>query len=200
MNTKVTKKKRAFLPEKFSVLDSPWIVPTREEGGYGVSADGRVWTRWTKNGYGYRVLADCWRELSPGGRKYKMVHLFDCSGRVKGHLVHRLVVSNFRGEIPIGMDVDHLDSCTTNNRLENLEVVTRKENIMRSSQRGRIAHGENHPNARATEEMVRAIREDYKIHGTTMAELARKYGMSEPSTTSIIKRKTWKHVIEEIAS
>ena len=48
---------------------------------------------------------------------------------VKTYRVHRLVWSAFHGEIPEGYEINHIDEDKTNNRLDNLELVTRKENI-----------------------------------------------------------------------
>lgn len=47
----------------------------------------------------------------------------------KQKLVHRLVYETFVGEIPDGMQVNHLDEDVKNNRLENLNLMTCKENI-----------------------------------------------------------------------
>lgn len=44
---------------------------------------------------------------------------------------HRLVWETFNGVIPKGMDVDHKDGNKHNNRLENLQLLTRKENILK---------------------------------------------------------------------
>lgn len=43
-------------------------------------------------------------------------------------LVYRLVYSAFHGPIPEGMQVNHIDEDPTNNRLENLNLMTPKEN------------------------------------------------------------------------
>lgn len=42
---------------------------------------------------------------------------------------HRVVWTVLRSEIPVGMDINHKDGCRTNNHPDNLEVVTRSENI-----------------------------------------------------------------------
>ena len=43
--------------------------------------------------------------------------------------VHRLVYETFVGEIPQGMQVNHINEDKTDNRLENLNLMTPKENI-----------------------------------------------------------------------
>ena len=43
--------------------------------------------------------------------------------------VHRVVYETFVGEIPQGYEIDHINTVRDDNRLENLRVVTRKENM-----------------------------------------------------------------------
>ena len=47
----------------------------------------------------------------------------------KRYLVHRLVWIAFNGHIPEGYEINHLNEVKSNNRLENLNLVTHKENI-----------------------------------------------------------------------
>lgn len=47
----------------------------------------------------------------------------------KGFLVHRLVASCFIGKCPVGYFVNHKDENRMNNRADNLEYLTPKENI-----------------------------------------------------------------------
>jgi hypothetical protein len=44
------------------------------------------------------------------------------------YYVHRSVYETFVGEIPEGCEIDHINTIRTDNRLENLRCVTRKEN------------------------------------------------------------------------
>jgi len=46
--------------------------------------------------------------------------------------VHRLVYEAFKGKIPEGMHINHLDCDRSNNMLDNLQVVTPKENVYHS--------------------------------------------------------------------
>ena len=58
---------------------------------------------------------------------YLVVGLYK-NGKQITYFVHRLVWSAFHGEIPEGYEINHKDEDKTNNRLDNLELVTRKEN------------------------------------------------------------------------
>lgn len=46
----------------------------------------------------------------------------------KSKLAHRVVWESFNGEIPKGMEIDHKNTVRDDNRLENLRLVTSKEN------------------------------------------------------------------------
>lgn len=43
--------------------------------------------------------------------------------------IHRLVWETFKGEIPEGMVIDHIDGNRSNNSLSNLRLVTQSENM-----------------------------------------------------------------------
>jgi hypothetical protein len=65
------------------------------------------------------------RVLKPGKTRdgYLKVELFN-NGTPCSRYVHRLVVEAFIGEIPVGLEVNHISGEKTDNGLENLEVVT----------------------------------------------------------------------------
>lgn len=51
-------------------------------------------------------------------------------------LIHRLVWETFNGEIPSDLEIDHIDNNRKNNRLSNLQLVSRKENQQLKWSRG----------------------------------------------------------------
>ncbi len=51
------------------------------------------------------------------------------ASRKKNQYVHRLVYAAFQGEIPVGMEVDHIDEDITNNENSNLQLLTGTENL-----------------------------------------------------------------------
>lgn len=87
--------------------------------GYQVSNLGNV--RSFKNGE-YRLLKG-----SITWRGYKIV-FFWVDGKSTNNKVHRLVYEAHIGKIPQGLQVDHINHIRTDNRLENLRVVTSRVN------------------------------------------------------------------------
>ena len=79
------------------------------------------------------------RELLPTRAKngYRTVKLTNKDGKIKQLYLHRLVYMAFNGEIPPGLEVSHKDCNRSNNRLENLEAVTHKENCSNEITRAR---------------------------------------------------------------
>lgn len=65
------------------------------------------------------------------GRKDNNGYIYDgfnIDGKTIKKLRHRLVYETFIGEIPEGMQVNHINEIKTDNRLENLNLMTPKEN------------------------------------------------------------------------
>lgn len=68
------------------------------------------------------------KKATPTTRGYLDVQLWK-DNKCTHKLVHRLVYMTFIGEIPEGMQVNHIDECKTNNVVSNLNLMTPKENI-----------------------------------------------------------------------
>ena len=59
------------------------------------------------------------------------------------YYVHRLVWETFKGEIPEGLQIDHINNDRTDNRLKNLQLVTCSENNRLKYERGYAGHDNN---------------------------------------------------------
>jgi len=60
---------------------------------------------------------------------YYQVRLFSPeTPKGKLHYIHRIIWETFAGEIPAGMEIDHKNSDTSNNSLENLQLITSTNN------------------------------------------------------------------------
>ena len=51
------------------------------------------------------------------------------NGKRQSYLVSRIVYEAFKGPIPDGMEVNHIDENKTNNTLENLNLLTHRDNV-----------------------------------------------------------------------
>lgn len=86
-----------------------------------------------------------WKKIKFEGKKcsYYVVddgHIYNESGKEIGWVasngyvqtsiggVHRLIWEAFKGEIPEGYEIDHINTIRNDNRLENLRLLTHKEN------------------------------------------------------------------------
>lgn len=81
-------------------------------------------------------------------RGYKCVTICKADKKHKFHLVHRLVWKTFVGPIPEGMQINHKDENKYNNSLENLEIVTPKQNANYGSRNIRAAQSKSKPIAK----------------------------------------------------
>lgn len=70
------------------------------------------------------------QKASQSKKGYYQVRLFLPKGDYKGRLqyVHRLMYQNYVGDIPEGKEIDHIDGDTSNNSVENLQLLTPREN------------------------------------------------------------------------
>lgn len=67
--------------------------------------------------------------LKPGKNKDGYLQVVLCkNGEHKKYYVHRLVLQAFKGDIPEGYECNHLSEKKEDNRLDNLNLLTRKEN------------------------------------------------------------------------
>lgn len=87
---------------------------------YQISNYGRVWN--TKK---QRCVAQF-----TNNKGYKMVHMYAINGKRKNELVHRLVALAFIDNPEGKPEVNHINHIRDDNRLENLEWVTKSENNM----------------------------------------------------------------------
>ena len=74
-----------------------------------------------------------------GGVGYLTVALYK-DGRAITKNIHQLVCEAFIGRVEKGFTINHKDGCKTNNKLSNLELVTRRENNIHAYETGLNPH------------------------------------------------------------
>ena len=97
--------------------------------------------------------------------------------------VHQLIMRTFVGEPPEGMEVLHKNGNPEDNRLENLRYGSRTENILDVWRQGKAWR-------KLTIDNVLAIRRAL-AQGLTGAAVAKMFGVSEASISSIKRGKTF---------
>jgi hypothetical protein len=109
--------------------------------------------------------------------------------------VHRLMCECFHGAPQKGQEVNHKDGNKFNNRVGNLEWVTRSENGYHAFRNGfnKAAVGENSSNHKLTEDIVLRIRELRKFY--KLKEISKMYGISMQHVSNIQLGKYWKHLL-----
>ena len=101
--------------------DETYEISLPELSNYKISKNGIIYTKDSKNIIKYRML-----------NGYKIVGLNSLNG-YKTYTLHRLIAMTFipnPNNLPV---VNHINENKTDNRIENLEWVTQKENINKSS-------------------------------------------------------------------
>lgn len=180
--------------------DETWLPVVGYEGFYEVSNWGRIRTL-------PRILATQFNNQA-----YGRVRLFNDEGG-KRFSVHGLVAAAFIGPRPTPIhEVNHKDGNPANNRIENLEYLTRLENMRHSfevlgnpkplngerhnskTHPETFPRGENHGNAKLIGRDIRRIRSLYAKGGISQPALAREYGVTQKVIWSIVNYVTWRHV------
>lgn len=124
----------------------------------------------------------------------------------KNCLVHILVDRAFKGDIPNGYEINHKDGNKQNNSIENLERVTRKENIRHAIENKlwNPCSGEKHSFAKLKRVDVIQIKElaknakiSSKYKYGFFKQTAQKFNVHPDAIKRIVKNKTWKTLSDE---
>lgn len=126
------------------------------------------------------------------------------NGIYKTYKIHQLIAITFIGPYPKSKQVNHKNGIKTDNRAENLEYVTPKENINHAIKNGLMNNclallderGSSNPKAKLVEEQVLKIRQLYvkQSKSNNIYTLAKQFNVSPDTIHLIVNRKTWTHI------
>ena len=161
-------------------------------------------------GYPQHEVSDMGRVRGPQGLRalnmqnagYQVVTLTSQPGATK--TVHRLVCEAFLGPIPKGWCTNHKNGIKTDNRLANLEYVTRSQNNYDHLERvGKRAtrkplnddwpRGEDHPRAKLSEQQVLGLHA-MLAGGMNRREIAAKTGICYWTVRDILNGRSWAYL------
>ena len=153
--------------------------------GYFVTRDGEVYS--SKRG-GLRQ-----RVLTMDSKGYlKLSHYRN--GRHHKTFAHQLVLLAWFGPRPEGAVVNHINGVPTDNRVENLEWVSRLENERHARRAlGKNFHGSRNSQSKLTEADIPEIRR-LRSDGWTFQAIGDKFGVKFTAIAKICYGQSWKHV------
>lgn len=126
--------------------------------------------------------------------KHNIVRGYACvrlSG-AKDRKVADLVARAFIGPKPDGLEINHKNGVKTDNRPENLEYVTKSENVRHAIRMGLYRNGR----ARLTREQAEEIRRR-RSSGEKSADLAREFGVGVNHVWDIWRGNSWAAPVAE---
>ncbi len=112
-----------------------------------------------------------------------------------GKYIHRIIAEAFLADYSEDLQVDHINGIKTDNRVENLEMVTNAQNMQHALSLGLVDNkGSRNGMALLTEEQVLEIRYLLAKANYCQSTIADLYGVSRDAINDIRTNRTWKHL------
>lgn len=124
---------------------------------------------------------------------YRRVWLGIGKGKKKPYKVSQLVWEAFnRRKVPEGYVIYHIDTIKTNDNINNLQLLTKSENIKKAYSQTRLAYTQGSINgmAKLNSIIVGNILYDLK-KGISQQKVANKYGCSQKQVSRILNKQAW---------
>lgn len=177
-------------------MEEIWKTVPNTGGRYQVSSEGRIKSlSFLKTGNKSSFLTKE-RIIKPGTDKdgyYVFVYSIESQRTTKR--VHRVVAETFIPNPENLPQVNHKNSIRNDNRVENLEWVSARDNMMHGIKYGNVkpTSGEINGMSKLTEDDVRAIRAAYEA-GESYSEIATRYPVNTYTIHRIARRQCWRHI------
>lgn len=180
-----------------SYLGEVWKDIEGYEGLYQVSNFGRVKSlNYHRTGREGILTLKLSKRTKRSGIGYLSAHLWK-NGKGKYYSVHRLVWTAFNGEIPKGLQVNHIDENPLNNCIWNLNLMTCKENNNYGTRNKRVSEslkGRKRPPEifETLRRPIEAVNEDGTIvYSFISISEAERNGFSRTAIKACVRNKYW---------
>ena len=115
-------------------------------------------------------------------------------GVMGNHKAHRVIWEYYNGKIKEGLQINHKNGIKDDNRIENLELVTAKQNVHHKNHTlNKMIYGESVHNSILKKEDIISMRKMFLDKKPTK-EIANYFGVSYGCVQSIKYGYSWKHV------
>jgi len=182
---------------KANIMQEVWVNCNYGlEEYYQISNLGRVKTlpRIVNRGEGKQLMPEKILKTRIDKNGYEFVGLYVGKKKQIFKKIHNLVAELFIPNPEKKKCVNHKDGVKGNNRLDNLEWVTHKENTLHAVKNNLMKppKGESHPFSVLKAEDVLLISKLYPF--LNQVELSKKFNVSRKCVGNVLNNKSWKHV------
>lgn len=116
--------------------------------------------------------------MSPGYNYHYLQVRLNKNFEKKMFMVHRLMWETFNGSIPEDMEVNHIDENKTNNCLENLNLLSHKDNINWGTHNERVS--ETMTNGKLSKQVIQLSKNNEILHFyPSVCQAARETGIGQ---------------------
>ena len=175
---------RNFFMRKMSAHQ--WAKST---GRYYADEEGRIFSN-----YGGKC-----KILKLKRQKYLRFNAYDGFGNTRTVIAHRFIWFCLIGDIPFDKEINHKNFDTRDNRISNLELLTRAENVRHAAQGGRLNkrknQGEKNIRAKLSASKVLEIYRR-RIAGESVTALKMEFNVGDTAIRDIQSKKSWRHLWE----
>lgn len=173
------------------------ILDLVNKGVFEIHSDGTIWRLRYEN-ISHNIYIK--KKSLPARAEYYNIGYLEVRTSIDGisyrAKAHRIVWIYFRGDIPDGLQINHINGKRDDNMPENLEVVNTSQNITHAYKIG-LAHGRpgmSHHLVKITDDDVRKIRELYSYGNISQSKLGEQFGLSQTHVGRIIRGTRWQSV------
>lgn len=129
---------------------------------------------------------------------YCRICLKSKDGKQRKYPMHRIVYATFKGKIPKDTEINHIDGNKLLNRIDNLEIASRKENAKHASIHDLYQFGEKHYKSIFTNDEVEQICQ-YLENGKPVTEIINMMNLNDRGSVysnidKIIHKKAWTRI------